>query len=79
MVGLKIDLEKLRGAIKNKAALADRIGIGRASLYRKLNGEVKMTLDDLNEIAHLINRNAEDFIVRFDLSELADESTQKTG
>ena len=70
MVGLKIDLEKLRGAVRNKKRLAEEMDIGRASLYRKLDGTVKLTLDDLNEIAYRINRSAEDFIIRFDLNEL---------
>lgn len=76
MMGIRIDFEKLRGAIKNQSDLAKRMGIARYTLYRKLNGEVGITFDDLNQIAYHLHRNAEDFIVRFDLNQLADTSEQ---
>ncbi len=77
MTGIRIDLEKLKGAIKNQSNLAKRMNIARYTLYRKLNGEVGITFNDLNRIAYHLERNTEDFIVQFNLSELADVSKDK--
>ena len=77
MTGIRIDLEKLKGAIKNQTQLAEQLGIARNTLHRKLHGSVIITFNDLNRIAYHLERNTEDFIVQFNLSELANVSKDK--
>ena len=39
----------------NVETIADKIGIDRSTLYRKLNGEVRMTIGEAKKIKQLLN------------------------
>lgn len=53
-----IDLEKLNKAIKDSGiklgALAKSLNISRGTLWKKLRGDIKITLAEANQIASLI-------------------------
>ena len=66
MRGIRVDLERLRGAISNQKAFAEKFGITRQTLYKKLHGAVGISFDDLNRMAHQLERDADDFIIWFD-------------
>ena len=70
IVGIDVDLEKLRGAIPNKTSLANSLGIARYSLYRKLHGKQKLNFDEFNQVCAFLGRNAKDFLVEVELEEI---------
>ena len=59
--GMKIDLARLRGSIKNKRELAKKLGISRNSLYRKLNGRARLYWEELNRICFYLDTDAKSF------------------
>lgn len=44
----------------NVESIADKIGIDRSTLYRKLNGEVRMTICEANKMKQLLNMTSEE-------------------
>ena len=68
MRGLKIDMDRLRGAVSGRGVqLAECLNIHQTTLSRKLRGGIPLTLDELNEIARFLSRDTADFIVDFEM------------
>jgi transcriptional regulator with XRE-family HTH domain len=68
--GLTINTEKLRSEMANDrvgARIAREIGVRPSYLYRKLGGEIAMSLDDLNQICKLYGRDSIEFIAEIEL------------
>lgn len=60
---LKIDSQKLKGAIWGKRAkVASFLGIHPNSLSRKINGKQPLTIEELNEIASYLNQDTKEFL-----------------
>ena len=60
---LKVDIEKLKGALYGKRSrVAEFMDIHPESLSRKLKLDSSFRIEDLNQIAIALNRNASDFI-----------------
>ncbi|HIE29499.1 TPA: XRE family transcriptional regulator [Candidatus Poribacteria bacterium] len=60
---LKVDSQKLRGAIWGKRAkVASFLGIHPNSLSRKINGKQPLTIEELNEIASYLNQDTKEFL-----------------
>ena len=74
MIGIDVDLEKLRGAIPNKTRLANHLGVARYSLYRKLRGQQQLNFNEFNRICAYLDRNARDFLVDVDLDQYKDST-----
>lgn len=61
---IKIDLEKLKGALsKQQAQIAEAAGWRLNTLSRKLNGHLGLSLDDLNKICRVAKREPAEFII----------------
>ena len=61
---ITVDLEKLRGALSGKqTAIAKKIGMTQGALSHKVNRRRPITLDELNQIAEILERNTSDFLV----------------
>ena len=73
IIGLKINVERLRREIvadRKGAEIARKLGINPSYLYRKLGGDVSMSLGDLNKICFLYGRDATEFVDEIDLGDL---------
>ena len=71
--GIKIDIEKLRGALHGKSMhLAEKLGIHQTSFSRRLR--VGISIDDLNELCHYLSRDAQEFLVTY---QTTDKEMQK--
>ena len=73
ITGLKINVERLRREIvadRKGAEIARQLGINPSYLYRKLGGDVSMSLDDLNKICFLYGRDATEFVDKIRLEEI---------
>lgn len=59
-----MNINKLKGKIveegMNVETLAERIGIDRSSMYRKLNNFEKITIGEANKIKAVLNLSNED-------------------
>lgn len=63
MKRLKIDKQKLRGAIWGKRAkVASFLGIHPNSLSRKINGKQPLTIEELNDIASVLSQDTIEFL-----------------
>ena len=59
MKGLKVDLERLRGALTRQGVRkAEHLGIHQVTVSRKLHGVQPLTIDDFFEIARFLSRDA---------------------
>ena len=57
VIGIRID-----EMCVNKSKLAEKVGMDRAALWRKLNGDVKFTGDELINICAVLGLSIDDFI-----------------
>ena len=70
MVRVEIDLKQLKKAIHGQRdAIASHLGIHPNSLSRKISGKHALTLDELNQTADFLNRDATDFLTIQDSNE----------
>tara|TARA_Y100000310_G_scaffold103332_1_gene101680 strand:+ start:2676 stop:2894 length:219 start_codon:yes stop_codon:yes gene_type:complete len=61
---IKIDKEKLRGVIWGKQKkVAVKMDMHPVSLSRKINGTQPMSIEELNTIMRIIDRDVSDFVV----------------
>ena len=66
--GVRIDIEKLRGALYGKTKdTATKIGINPVSLTRRLMRP--MSLEELNEICHSLNRSVYEFLEDYETTD----------
>ncbi len=64
MKTVHIDKEKLRGSIWGKReAVAQALGLRPNSVTRKLHGDTRLTLEDLNIFARVLKRDATEFLI----------------
>jgi transcriptional regulator with XRE-family HTH domain len=71
--GLKINVERLRREVvadRKGATIARQLGMNRIYLYRKLGGDVGMSLDDLNQICKVYGRESTEFVDEIDLDQV---------
>lgn len=68
--GVKIDIEKVKGAISGQGIkVAEALGVHQFSLYRKLKkDDPRFSLDDLNKTCAFLGRDAADFLEFFPFS-----------
>jgi transcriptional regulator with XRE-family HTH domain len=60
----KIDIEKLKGSLaKRQGQIAEAAGWRLNTLSRKLNGHLRLSLDDLNKICRATRREPAEFII----------------
>lgn len=63
MKGFCIDYHKLRGAAWGKREkIAKALGVNKVSVSRKMNGKQRLTLDEINQIAQVIELDVTDFV-----------------
>lgn len=74
MKRLEIDRVRLRGLLSQKQRqVAVAIGINENTLYRKLKGETRFYLDELNKLAIFLNIDTTDFLVEVEVETDDDE------
>jgi transcriptional regulator with XRE-family HTH domain len=60
----KIDIEKLKGSLaKRQGQIAEAAGWRVNTLSRKLNGHLGLSLNDLNKICRVTQREPAEFII----------------
>lgn len=60
-----LDLEKLRIFVAGKRkgyTLADRWNVSRSTVQRRLSGESRMTLEQINEVCETIEMSIDEFL-----------------
>ena len=78
--GIRIDIEKLKGALSGQGVVvAKALGIHQFSLYRKLKkSDPRLSINDLNNICNILDRDAQEFIEFFPLNGRKKESQRGT-
>ena len=69
MKKVQLDLEKLYGALRRRASVtlaAEILGLTPDALYRRLRGENKFPLEDLNTLCEWLDRDASEFLIFFE-------------
>ena len=64
MVHVEIDKQTLKQAIRGKRNdVAAHLGLHPNSISRKLSGKQEITIDEINQIADFLKRDATDFVI----------------
>ena len=64
MVWWDANLVEIKEACKGRIGeIAEKLDLHRTSLSRKLNGHIRFNRWELNDLAELLERNVEDFII----------------
>ena len=70
MKRLVIEFEKLKGALhRRQRAVAIAMRMHEGTLHRKLKGDSSFTLDELNQVAEILQRNTMEFLKEVEINE----------